>query len=189
MRIISALSWFSFLAAAGALLAWRPAAALALGVVFGAVALWRQKAPVRAKSRTVTIPAEPVAAPEPAPAFTPDPVLVARVEGAGWTLEPATRGAPWLVAVRDGVRIALRPFPNAPQAGSQDVMEALSAKRSEKAQYAAVICRLRPEDHVAERAKAAQVHMINLARLDAYLTLAASYRPPAAQPVRQPAMA
>jgi len=188
MRIISVLPAFAFLAAAGALLAWRPAAALALGVVFGALALWRQKAPVKAKSRAPA-PAEPVAANDAAPTFTPDPALVARIASAGWTLEPAARGGPWVVAVRDSVRVALRAYPNAPQAGSQDVMEALSAKRSEKAQYAAVICRLRPEDHVAERAKSAQVHMINLARLDAYLTLAASYRPtPAAQPVRQPAM-
>jgi hypothetical protein len=56
-------------------------------------------------------------------------------------------------------------------------MDALSAKRTEAAQYAAILCTHRPEEHIAERAKQAQVHIINLARLEAYLTLASSFRP------------
>lgn len=186
MRTILVLSALAFVAVAGVLLVWRPVTALALAMLCGAVSLWRMKAPAQGIRPTAPAERPPAAAPAaPPPSLESHPALSERVRAAGWTLEPAARGAPWLVAVRGAVRVALRPSPSAPRASAQDIMDALSAKRSETAQYAAIICSQRPEEHVAERARQAQVHMINLARLEAYLTLAGTFRPSQPAPMVQ----
>lgn len=182
MRSILVLSATAFIVGAGALLVWRPATALALALLGGAVGLWRAQARTKPKLAQAAPAKHLPLAPAPAP---PDATLSDRVRAAGWTLEPAARGEPWLVAARGGVRVALRPSPSGPRASAQDIMDALSAKRSEKAQYAAIVCTQRPEEHVGERARQAQVHMVNLARLEAYLTLAGSFRPSQPAPIAQ----
>lgn len=203
MRIVLILTVAAFVVGAVALLVWRPTTALALAMIGAAVSLWRMKRPVRTRAERPAPKSEPVAAPAPviaspviaspviaspavpAPTFPapaenrPDPVLLERVRGAGWTIQPAARGAPWLVAVREDVRVALRPAPRGPRATAEDVAEALAAKTSEGAQYTAIICAQRPEDAVAAEAKLAQVHIVNLLRLEAYLTLASTFRPAA----------
>lgn len=198
MRIVLILTVAAFVVGAVALLVWRPTTALALAMIGAAVSLWRMKRPVRARAERPAPKPEPVAAPAPviaapviaAPAMSaptlpapaenrPDPVLLERVRGAGWTIQPASRGAPWLVAAREEVRVALRPAPRGPRATAEDVAEALAAKTSEGAQYAAIICAQRPEDTVAAEARLAQVHIVNLLRLEAYLTLASTFRPAA----------
>lgn len=182
MRTTLVLTAVAFVGISGALLFWRPVAALMLAMLGGAISLWRMDLPARVRSRRAKRPPRPEPAPRPLVAasaipFAPDPALLERVTAAGWTLEPANRGEPWLVAVREEVRVALRPAPAGPRACAEDIMDALSAKRTEAAQYAAILCTHRPEEHLGERAKQAQVHIINLARLEAYLTLASSFRP------------
>ena len=181
--------WFTallFVAAAATLLAVRPAAALAVGVVLCALSVWRMPARVRASSRrrsksqsSTTVQTAAVSE-QARTAYRPDPALADRVRAAGWAVEAASSGAPWVVAAAGDVRVALRPSPRGLRATSDDIMEALAAKAAEEAQYVAIICGLRPEDEVTARAKAAQVHIVNLARLEAYLTLASSFQQPQA---------
>jgi hypothetical protein len=196
MRTVPILVAIAFAVLALALLILRPAAALGLGLVGGAVGLvFTQRSERKPRRRSASRQAKPVPAvapvrPDPlVVSWRPDPVLLEQIREAGWSAEPAVRGAPWVIAAQGPIRVALRPSPRGPRATAEDIAEALAAKESEYAQHAAVVCTQRPDEAVAAAAKQAQVHLVNMARLGAYLTLAGSFRPSAARsaPVKIPA--
>ncbi len=175
-------------AAVVVLLLWRPAMTLALAVLGAAISLWRMKRPVKAGARVAAAPPRRAAAPAPDPTPAPlpptaegdmDAAVRARLAAAGWTVEPAVAGTPWLVAVQDSVRVALRTSPRGPRVTGDDITDAVAAKARENAGYAAVISVNRPADLIVEEAKEARVQLINLDRLEAYLALAGAFNAPA----------
>jgi hypothetical protein len=183
----------------GALLLWRPALALGLAVLGAGVSIWRMKRPLRQAHQTLKAPATPVQAARPPMPATAPPVaakpretfahpLAERLMAAGWMPQPAASGQPWLLGVQSQTRVALRPA-LAQRVTIGDIEEAMAAKAREQAQYAAVLSELRPAEDVAAAAKAAGIHIVNSARLEAYLTVAASFRPlqKSAEPHRVPA--
>lgn len=169
------------------LLLWRPAMTLALAVLGAAISLWRMKRPVKAAARVAAPPPAPAASrpaaslPPPAPAdeTVDEGAVRARLAAAGWAVEPALAGPPWLVAVQDGVRVALRTSPRGPRVTGDDIADAVAAKARENAGYAAIISLHRPADLIAAEAKEARIHLINLDRLEAYLALAGAFNAPA----------
>lgn len=178
----------AFVAGAGALLLWRPALALALAIVGGGLNLWRQHRPSRAArlEPEVQRPAPVVRKPVPPtpireseiPAAPESPGdLTQRLRAAGWTIVAAKSALPWLATTNGAVRVALRPGPAGPRATADDIAEAMAAKALEGAQYAAIVCEQRPAPDVMALAKEHRIHVVNLARLEAYLALAASFKP------------
>ena len=171
--------------ATGGLLFWRPTLALALALLFGAIAVWRMCLAQRAIAKTVavaTVVVTPAPAP-PRPPAQPYVELLDRIRGAGWRLEAAVSPSPWLVAISGGVRVAVRPAPLGPCATMDDVSEAMSAKVRERAQYAAIVCEHRPSNAVSALARDSRIHIVNLARIEAYLALAGSFKPGQPRPV------
>jgi hypothetical protein len=154
-------------ATVGVLLLWRPAMTLALALLGAAISLWRMKRPVKAAARAEAAPPRPVAPPPamaapdaaPAPEGDAEAAVRARRAAAGWTVEPAVAGPPWLVAVQDGVRVALRTSPRGPRVTGDDIADAVAAKVRENAGYAAVISVNRPADLIAAEAKEAAANV------------------------------
>ena len=173
MRAMLIISGTIFVAGASVLLVWRPATALALAILGGALSVWRMHRPRRhiRPELKIAVPA-PVATPP-----QPYTELLDRLRGAGWTVQAARSDSPWLVAVNGTVRLAVRPAPNGPRATAEDITEAMAAKARDGAQYAAIVCEHRPAPEVTALAKESRIHIINLARLEAYLALAASFKP------------
>lgn len=191
MRTVPILVAVAFAVVALALVILRPAAAVGLGIVGGAVGLaFTQRSALKPRRRAKpakVVPSPALARLEAAViAWRPDPALLEAIREAGWTAEPSNRGAPWVIAAQGPIRVALRPTPQGPRATAADIAEALSAKETEYAQHAAIVCAQRPDEAVAAAAKQSQVHLVNLARLGAYLTLAGSFRPSTPAPVRAP---
>ena len=172
----------------GGLLIWRPTMMLGLAILGGVINVWRMHRPHRA-AKTEAVAPKPakrtVTAPVSAP---PQPYseLLDRIRGAGWALHAAKSAFPWLIAVSSGVRVALRPRPVGEQVTADDIAEAMAAKAADGAQFAAIICEHRPSEGIAILAKENRIHIVNLARLEAYLALALSFKP--AQPVAAPAL-
>ena len=185
MRAILFVSGTALLIAVGGLLVWRPAAALALAVLVLAIDAWRirRSRRVAAAKPAPNIPVR--VAVEPPPPVQPYVELLGRTRGAGWSIEAARSPSPWFVAVSGGVRVALRPAPIGPRAVAEDIVEAMAAKVRERAQYAAIMCEYRPAPEVTDLAKEGRVHIVNLARLEAYLALAVSFKPSLPHPVTE----
>ena len=175
MRTILIISGTIFVAGASVLLVWRPAMALGLAILGGALSVWRMHRPHR---HATVRPEIKIALPAPV-ATAPQPYteLLDRLRGAGWTVGAARSASPWIVAVNGAVKLAVRPAPNGPRATGGDIAEAMAAKVRDGAQYAAIVCAHRPTAEVTELAKESCIHIVNLARLEAYLALAASFKP------------
>lgn len=183
MRAILFVFGTVFLIVVVGLLAWRPDLVLALALLTGAVNVWRMRRPHRvATAKPVAAEPDPVPVPvvvalASSPPAEPYIALLDRIRGAGWLIEPARSPSPWLVAACGGVRVAVHPAPGRLRASGEDIVDALAAKVRERAQYAAIVCEQRPSDAVAALAKDSRIHIVNLARLDAYLALAGSFKP------------
>lgn len=181
MRAILFISGTTLLIAVAGLLIWRPTLALALALLGGAVSIWRMRRPHRTVASTKPAPSGDVPANDALEDTTPDAEPGAapldRIRGAGWIIETAQSPAPWILAVSGGVRVALRPAPISLWAAGEDIADAMAAKALDRAPYAAIICEYRPSDEVAALAKDNSVHIVNLARLEAYLALAGSFKP------------
>ena len=178
MRAILIISGTIFVVCAGLLLVWRPATALALAILGGALSVWRMRRPLRHVRPEIRIATPPPVATPPQP-YTE---LLDRLRGAGWTVGAVRSPSPWIVAVSGAVRLAVRSTPAGPRATAEDIAEAMAAKARDGAQYAAIICEHRPAPEVTELAKENRIHIVNLARLEAYLALAASFKPGQAAP-------
>ena len=190
MRASAIIFGTTFVAGAGALLVWRPATALGLAVLGVAISVWRMRQPPKSVAANASaapasrVSAAPTAAPAAAvvPLFQPHAELIERLRAAGWSIRPAQSATPWLLVVNGAVRLALRPAPRGPRAIGEDIAEAMGAKAREGAHYAAIVCENRPVEAVTALAKEHRIHIVNLARLEAYLALAATFQPGQPQP-------
>ena len=188
MRATLFISGTVLLVAIGALLVWRPAMTLALALLGGAISVWRMHRPHRPAvppRPAITVPDEVVEeavtdeTPEEAP---PEPVTEAdntlrdRIAAAGWQVAE-TAVTPWLLAQSGDVRVAAHHLHADRRVTKPDIENAMVARVRERAQYAAIVCEHRPTNAVAALAKESRIHIVNLARLEAYLLLAGAFKP------------
>lgn len=131
-------------------------------------------APALARVLTAETPAAPANDSQPEPATTFPTEIVTRVLAAGW--EAGVRG-PVLYCGHSAIRLALiHAGPTGPRA--EDVTTAIDLKIRRGAHFVGIVCSQRPDAALTERAAGQGVQFVNAARLEAYLAVASSFKPP-----------